>query len=186
MPRKFFSRISTHVRKKSAHSKHFRPLEYVLAHPEYYSPTRRSVSGGLWVGLFVGLLPIPAQTVVAVLSAVLMRVNVPIAAITVWISNPITFVPIFYFAYRIGAALLDIPTEALPAELDWVWIGEKMVLLWKPLVLGSLILALSVSSIVYVLVSAVWYISTLHRYRRRHGRSIRSIRGGQKNNTDGR
>ena len=181
MPRKFFTRVSARYRKKKVHPWYLRPFEYILAHPAYFSATRRSVGGGLWVGIFIGLLPIPGQTVVAVIGSILLRVNVPIAAVTVWISNPITFVPIFYLSYRIGAILLDIPTETFPDELSWAWLSEELVARWKPLALGSFIMALSVSSTVYLLVSVSWHVSTVRRYRSRHNRSVGSIRGGKKN-----
>lgn len=180
MPRKFFTRVSTRFRKKKAHPWYLRPFAYILAHPVYFSTTRRSIGGGLWVGLFIGLLPIPGQTVVAVLGAMWLRINVPIAAITVWVSNPITFVPIFYLAYRIGALLLNIPMEPFPDELSWAWLTEEIALRWRPLAIGSFIMALSISSTVYLLVSVVWHISTIRRYRRRHNRDVGSIRGGGK------
>ena len=168
MPRRFFKRITARFQQGKNQHSIIRPLEFVLAHPVYFSPTRRSVGGGLWIGLFLGLLPIPAQTVLAILGAVWLRVNVPVAAIAVWISNPLTFVPIFYLAYKIGAVLLDIPPETFPTELSWAWLSEEIALRCKPLALGSFIMATSVSSTVYLVVSAVWHISTLHRYRHRH------------------
>ena len=182
MPRRFFTNVSARFKKKQEHPWYLKPFEYVLAHPVYFSATRRSVGGGLWIGLFVGLLPIPGQTVVAVLGALWLRVNVPVAAITIWVSNPITFVPIFYLAYRIGAVLLDMPTEPAPAEATVAWLTQEVALRWRPLALGSLIMALSVSSIAYLVVSAIWHISTISRYRRRHTRSIGSIHGGKKKN----
>lgn len=183
MPRKFFTRLSTRYRKKKDHPWYLRPFEYILAHPAYFAASRRSIGGGLWVGIFIGLLPIPGQTVLAVIGSILLRVNVPVAAVTVWISNPITFVPIFYLAYRIGAILLNIPTEAFPEEMTLAWLSEEITLRWKPLALGSIIMALSVSSTVYLLVSAGWHVSTIRRYRRRHSRSIGGIHGGKKDDS---
>jgi uncharacterized protein (DUF2062 family) len=179
MPRRFFTNISTRFRKKRDHPWYLKPFEYVLAHPVYFATTRRAVAGGLWIGLFVGLLPIPGQTLVVVLGALLMRVNVPVAAITIWISNPVTFVPIFYLAYQLGALLLNIPTEPLPPEPTLAWVTQELALRWRPLAFGSLIIALSVSSMAYLLVSAVWHVSTINRYRRRHSRTVGSIRGGR-------
>jgi uncharacterized protein (DUF2062 family) len=179
MPRRFFTHISTRFRKKRDHPWYLKPFEYVLAHPVYFATTRRSVAGGLWIGLFIGLLPIPGQTLVAVLAALWMRVNVPVAAITIWISNPVTFVPIFYLAYQLGALLLNIPTEPLPPEPTLAWVIQELAIRWRPLALGSLIIALSVSSTAYLLVSAIWHVSTISRYRRRHSRTVGSIRGGR-------
>jgi len=176
MPRRFFKHISAQFQKEKDQPWIIRSLEFILAHPAYFAPTRRSVGGGLWVGLFLGLLPIPGQTILAILGAVWFRVNVPIAAISVWISNPITFVPIFYLAYKIGAVLLDIPPETLPAELSWAWLSEELALRWKPLALGSFILAMTVSSTAYLAISAIWHISTLRRYRKRHSHQAVSNR----------
>ena len=180
MPRKFFTQVSRRFRMKKEQPWYLRPFNYVLTHPVYFSATRRGVGGGLWVGLLVGLLPIPGQTIVAVLGALLLRVNLPVAAITVWISNPVTFVPIFYLAYKIGAALLNLPIEAVPAQLSWAWLTEGIALRLKPLFLGSLIMAISVASTAYLLFSAIWHVSTLYRYRRRHQRNVGSIKGGKK------
>ncbi|MGI9290820.1 MAG: DUF2062 domain-containing protein, partial [Gammaproteobacteria bacterium] len=151
-----------------------------LEHPVYFSTTRRSVGGGLWLGLFVGLLPIPGQTILAVLAALWLRVNIPVAAIVLWISNPLTFVPIFYLAYRMGALMLNIPTESVPAEFTMDWVSQELASRWKPLAVGSFVMALSVSSTAYFLVSVVWHISTILRYRKRHTRSVGSIRGGRR------
>ena len=180
MPRRFFNRVSKHYRRNGAQAWYLHPFRYLLEHPVYFSATRRSVCGGLWLGIFFGLLPIPGQTAVAVLAAFLLRVNVPVAAITVWISNPLTFVPIFYLAYRLGAAMMNIPTEALPAEFTMAWLGDELALRWKPLILGSLIMGLSIASSVYLLVSGAWHVSTISRYRRRHKRDVGSIHGGSR------
>ena len=180
MPRRFFTRFSKRYRMKKDHPWYLRPFDYVLAHPVYFSATRRGVGGGLWLGLFIGLLPIPGQTILAVLGALALRVNVPVAAIAIWISNPITFVPIFYLAYKIGAALLNIPIEAVPTEPGMSWITDEIALRWKPLLYGSLIMAISVASTAYLLFSFVWHVSTVQRYRARHKRDVGSIRGGKR------
>jgi uncharacterized protein (DUF2062 family) len=183
MPRRFFTRFSQQFRKKKEHPWYLRPFDYLLAHPVYFSATRRGVGGGLWLGLFVGLLPIPGQTIVAVLGAIMLRVNVPVAAIAIWISNPVTFVPIFYLAYKIGAALLNIPIESIPAEPSLEWLTGVVAQRWKPLMLGSLIMAVSVASTTYLIFSVVWHISTVSRYRRRHNRDVGSIKGGRRTRT---
>jgi uncharacterized protein (DUF2062 family) len=180
MPRKFFTKVSRRFRMKKEHPWYLRPFNYVLTHPVYFSATRRTVGGGLSLGLMIGLLPIPGQTILAVLGALLLRVNLPVAAIAVWVTNPVTFVPIFYLAYKIGAAFLDLPIEAVPAEISWAWLTEGIALRWKPLFVGSLVMAVSVASTTYVLFSAVWHISTVYRYRRRHQRTVGSIKGGKK------
>jgi len=175
MPRKFFTRLSRRYSHKQDHPWYLRPFDYILAHPAYFSATRRSVSSSLWLGIFIGLLPIPAQTPLAVLGAIALRVNVPLAAIAVWISNPLTFVPIFYLSYKLGATILGIPPESFPDQFSWDWVISELTDVWKPLFYGSFIIASSVASTVYVIVNLIWQIMTRKRYRlRRQHRSWRS------------
>lgn len=168
MPRRFFSRLSRRYDPKKKYPWYLRPFEFLLTHPVYFSAGRRAVSGGIALGLFIGLLPIPAQTLLAIFCALLLRVNLPLAALSVWISNPLTFVPLFYFAYRIGAVLLDMPADAIPPEANLTWIGAEIALIWRPLLYGSLLIATSAASIAYLSISATWHIVTLRRYRQRH------------------
>ena len=178
MPRRFFKRFSVRFPEKE-HPWYLKPFDYIIAHPVYWSTSRRAVCGGLWIGLFVGLLPIPGQTIVSVLLALLLRVNVPLAALVIWISNPLTFVPIFYLAYKIGAIVLNVPTEPFPDEIYLGWLAQQTATVIKPLFVGSLLMGLSISSMVYLVVSAVWHIATIRRYRKRHARTVGSIRGGR-------
>ncbi|MDP6436860.1 MAG: DUF2062 domain-containing protein [Gammaproteobacteria bacterium] len=176
MPRRFFSRVSKQYNRNGEHPWYLKPFDFILEHPIYFAPTRRSVGGGVWLGIFYGLLPIPGQTPLAVLSAFVLRVNVPVAAITVWISNPLTFVPIFYLGYRIGAAILNIPAEPWPDEITLDWLTNELAIRWKPLIYGALILSTSAATAVYVAVNAIWQASTMIRYRRRHRRPRKTKR----------
>ena len=91
------------------------PVRDWLLEPELWHFHRRAVSGAVFIGLFCALLPIPFQMVVAGLLAVFARCNVPIAVALVWITNPFTFAPIFFFAYKLGAWLLDMEV----AHIEW-------------------------------------------------------------------
>jgi uncharacterized protein (DUF2062 family) len=179
MPRQFFTRISRQFRQKTDHPWYLKPFDYLLAHPVYFSTSRRGIGGALWVGLFIGMLPLPAHTFLAIVGALVLRVNVPVAAISTWITNPVTVVPIFYFNYKLGAMLLDIPPEVMPDDISLHWVMAELGLRWRPLVYGSLLMAVSLSSTVYLLISAVWHFVTMRRYRSRHSRAVGSIKGGK-------
>lgn len=168
MPRRFFTRLSRRFDTKKEYPWYLRPFEFLLTHPVYFSAGRRTVSGGIALGLFLGLLPIPGQTALVIIGALLLRVNLPLAALAVWVTNPLTIVPIFYFAYRIGAVLLDIPPEVVPAEPSLNWLREEIAMLWRPLLCGSFLIATSAASVAYLLISTIWHVLTLQRYRKRH------------------
>lgn len=179
MPRQFFTRISRQFREKKDHPWYMKPFEFILTHPVYFSTSRRGIGGGLWIGLVVGLLPIPAHTFFAILGAVLLRVNVPLAVIATWITNPLTFMAIYYFEYKLGAMMLNLSPEPLPADISFDWVLAEIEARWKPLAYGAITTALAIASTAYLLISAVWHLLTMRRYRSRHTRSVGSIKGGK-------
>jgi uncharacterized protein len=74
---------------------------------ELWHPCRESVATGLGIGLFVAMLPIPGQMILAALGAMKMRANVAIAIASCWVTNPISQLPIMLFQERFGDFLRD-------------------------------------------------------------------------------
>ena len=169
MPRRFFRRVSDGYQlNQKDQAWYVKPFSALFAHPTFFSVSRRSVAGGIWVGLFLGLIPMPAQTVFALLIAFLLRVNVPLAGLTVWVTNPLTMVPIFYSEYRLGALIMDMPLRKFEIALSWDWLTTGFLGLWKPLMLGAFITATVVGSLAYVIISVIWRLTVAYRYKRRH------------------
>ena len=84
------------------------------------SPSQRAL--GLGVGIFSGCFPFfGLQTLMGVFLAKILKGNSILAAVGTWISNPFTYVPLYYFNYRLGSSILnkntadftDIPTNEL-------------------------------------------------------------------------
>ena len=117
---------------------------------------RRSVSGGVAVGLFVAFLPLPFQMVIAAGIAILGSVNLPISVAMVWITNPLTMGPIFYFNYRVGAFLLgERPTnEHFRGSVTDI-IGS-MLHIWQPLLLGGVVVGLVAGTLGWILLRLIW------------------------------
>ena len=99
--KKFFKRILPEVHQIREH-KHLQIFGDILHDPHIFHLTRRSVAGGVATGLFVCFLPMPGHMILAALVAIKLRVNLPLAVILVWITNPVTMPPIFYLAYKLG------------------------------------------------------------------------------------
>jgi uncharacterized protein (DUF2062 family) len=144
-----------------------RPLGAILHDPALMALHRKSVGRALTSGVFFGLLPIPGQPVVAGLTAILVRCNLPVAVVSVWITNPVTLGPIFYGHFLFGAWLLDLPTRAFEIELSIRWLTEGFVRVWRPLLLGSLISAAFFSSLTYVGMNGFWQWLVMRRWRSR-------------------
>ena len=167
MPRQFFRRVSSGYLGKER-PWYLRRFEMLFTHPTFLSVSRRSVAGAIWVGLFIGLLPLPGQTIIAILAGLLLRVNMPIVAVTPLITNPLTMGPIFYWEYNLGRLILDIPPANFTIDLSWEWVTTGFIAIWKPLLLGCFISATIVASIGYLSVSVTWRLIVAARYRRRH------------------
>jgi len=72
---------------------------------------------GLAAGIFCGCFPFfGLQTLLGVALASLVRGNHLLAAAGTWISNPLTYVPLYWFNYRLGSWLIG------PSK-DWPGMG---------------------------------------------------------------
>jgi uncharacterized protein (DUF2062 family) len=156
-----------------------KPFGSWLQHPNLWHLHRRSVAGGVAIGLFCGLLPGPLQMISAALLAVLLRVNLPVAAFTTLYTNPFTILPLYWVAYELGAwvsgvhngeparhlALPEMHWQNWPSEL-WAW----MQMLGKPLLIGLPLLALILAIIGYFVVRLVWRVGVVLRWRARKRR----------------
>jgi len=70
------------------------------------SPSQRAL--GLGVGIFCGCFPFfGLQTLMGLFLAKIFKGNSILAAVGTWISNPFTYVPLYYFNYRVGSLLLN-------------------------------------------------------------------------------
>ena len=70
------------------------------------SPYQRAL--GLSVGIFSGCFPFFGfQTLMGVFLARILKGNTILAALGTWISNPFTYVPLYYFNYRVGSIFLN-------------------------------------------------------------------------------
>jgi uncharacterized protein len=77
----------------------------------------RALRGGLCLGVFVGFTPtIPFHMIIIAVAAFFLRVNLPIALLACWVSNPITVGPIYWYGDKLGHILL----EHVPVAGNWV------------------------------------------------------------------
>ena len=70
------------------------------------SPSQRAL--GFGVGIFSGCFPFfGLQTLMGVFIAKILKGNSILAAVGTWISNPFTYIPLYYFNYKVGSFLLN-------------------------------------------------------------------------------
>lgn len=74
---------------------------------------------GVGLGLFVAFTPtVGIQMLIAGFLSWLLRANKAVSMAMVWISNPATLVPIYWYSYRIGCLILAVE------PIGWEWWQE--------------------------------------------------------------
>jgi len=177
MPRKFFRKYlpsADEVRRNRLAA-----LFGTLLHdPNLWHLNRDSVAGAVAIGLFAGLVPGPLQMLTALLLAIPLRRNVPVALLLTLYTNPLTIVPLYLLAYGYGSLLLGgghPRPQIAPFEMDWGNFVDSMLRLadWtfalgKPLLVGLVALGLTLALLGYVAVQLGWraYVILAWRARR--------------------
>ena len=127
--------------------------------------TPHRIALGLAIGIFITWTPtMGLQMVLTILLATLMRANKFVGVPFVWISNPVTAVPLYGMNYFIGTCVLpgdyslakftDSVSHAVFAGGSWT---EKIAAWWSatidffwPLWIGSIVMALALAVPTYV------------------------------------
>lgn len=132
-----------------------------LTEPNLWHLHRRSVATAFSIGLFVAFIPAPGHMILAGLISILLRANLPIAVALVWIVNPLTMIPLFGFAYSIGAFLLGVPLS----DLHFEWAALRYI--WTPLLLGCFICGTVLSIAGNVGIRFYWRYSVAKAWKNR-------------------
>lgn len=80
-----------------------------LADPRLWQMNRSALTRAVYIGVLCAFFPLPGQMPLAVIGALLFRANIPMAVSLTWITNPLTTIPVFWFAYSVGAFLIGEP-----------------------------------------------------------------------------
>ncbi len=122
---------------------------------------RRSISMAFAVGLFFAWVPTPTQMAFAAAAAIYFRANLPVSVALVWITNPLTMPPLFYFAYQIGLSAMNQPAAE---SFDLSLLGE----VWQPFLLGCLIMGITCATAGYFGIQAFWTYHVKKKWITRH------------------
>ena len=173
MPKKFLRRHLPSATVMREHP-HLSWLGSWLTNPQIWHLHRRAVAGAAFIGLFCMFLPIPFQMLPAALLAIMTRCNLPLSVALVWISNPLTIAPMFYFAYRLGAWLLDMELEVSTIEISWDWLSTNASAIGYPLLVGCLVCGWVSGVTGFIIAHVVWRWSVARQWRER--RALRRAR----------
>lgn len=147
MIRKTFKNINANEKLKAFIQKYNIPFEYLSA-------SRKMVSKGVFIGLFIAFIPMPMQMLAVVSLMPFTRFNVPIAISMCWLSNPFTMPPMYYMEYLTGSFILGM--ETTPVEMTLEWFSRNIGNIFIPLYVGTAFYSIFGSSIAYYLVNRLW------------------------------
>lgn len=162
-----------------------------LHDPLLWHMNRNAVARGVAIGAFFGFMIPVAQIPAAAIVALFARANLWIAALSTLVSNPLTYGPIYYFAYRLGNRLLHpLGGEAVPPQAAATAVAESTSWLaetvhWvagigQPLILGMFIMACVSAVLGYFAVLLAWRIRVVVKRRKQrrdrlNGRDIARV-----------
>jgi len=122
------------------------------------------------VGIFVAFIPLPGQMPMAAMLALVLRCNLPLSVILVWISNRLTMALMLFITYQLGRWLLEVPPVSVSLEFSWHWLVNEFSLIWKPLLVGSLLTGLVFGGLGYLIMQIFWRWTVVQSWRRRQKR----------------
>ena len=116
---------------------------------------------GLAAGIFSGCFPLFGfQIVLGILLSTILKGNRLLAASGTWISNPMTYIPLFWFNYNIGCFFLgNIPGDNKYGDIDAFLLWNKGYLFLIRIFFGSIIVGI-VSSL---LVGSLFYFILIYK-----------------------
>jgi len=148
--------------------------------------TPHQIAMGTAVGIFIAFTPtFGVQMLLAVVAAFVFRLSKPATVIPVWISNPLTLVPVYGATYAAGALLWPGETLAdLPAELriiaaqesfaaQWQAFWDLGLILFGPLWIGSVLVGVPCAAVTYPFIKRGVIAYRHHRAHIRHERRQR-------------
>jgi uncharacterized protein (DUF2062 family) len=144
----------------------------LLHAPNLWHLNRHSIANAFAVGLFFAWWPVPFQMILAAAGAIVFRANLPISVGLVWITNPLTMPPMFYFAYILGVWIVGAPERVFEFEATMQWVMSELLVIWKPFLTGCLTLAIVSSVLGYFTIHIMWRYSVVKRYNKRRYRYL--------------
>lgn len=180
MPRKFFRKYLPDPATLREH-RHLRFFGHRIADPNLWHLNRRCVANGMLIGIVCALVPIPFQTLPAVMLAVMFRANIPLVLFLVWLTNPLTAVPVWYGTYMLGALMLgmqpDWQVDNASFEAMWDSMLANFGQIYLPMAFGALVLGAVLGIAGWFGVHYAWKAHVRHQWKVRLARREKKKQG---------
>ena len=167
--RKLKNKFQRYIPNKSAisNNKILNIFGSLLHNPNLWHFNRYSIATAFSIGLFLAWIPIPFQMAIAAGFAIISHANLPVSIALVWLTNPFTMPPLFYFAYKLGAWLLSYPLKPFKFVLSIDWLLGQLHTTWKPFLFGCVLLATISAIMGNIAVRILWRYAVIRNWEKR-------------------
>ena len=172
------------TREQMERSRFIRPFAGRVLRSELWRFTRRSVPRGVALGMLVGIIVPFAQILFASLLCLSVRANVPVAALTTFVTNPFTTPLIWLGAYKVGSWLLQVDAMTVVSPVNAAMEHSQFddMLTWLT---GATLVTAFGLVVVAIVAAALSYLATsfgwrwwIARKRRLRVERLRQLRAG--------
>ncbi|WP_245858581.1 DUF2062 domain-containing protein [Sphingomonas guangdongensis] len=155
-----------------------RPVAHRVLAPALWRFTRRSVPRGVALGMVTGILVPMGQIPASAVFALPLRANIPAAALTTFITNPLTTPPLWVAAYWVGRKLLRLDAAVpgsplankVAANMGWIqWLYAEA---GPALAVGLLTVTVVGAIVGYAAAALGWRLWIARKWARRHARIV--------------
>jgi len=166
MPRRLFRKITPRSETLRTHWA-LKPFKRFFGDPRLWSLQRRTVTPAFGAGLAICFLPLPIHFPLAAFTAIFCRIHIPTIMLTLMLMNPLTFVPLFLLAYKVGAIVTGTPPSNFQFEMSWDWVQNGLGANWKPFLVGCGLTGALFGLVGWAVLDLIWRYSVRKRYRER-------------------
>jgi uncharacterized protein (DUF2062 family) len=142
-----FEKIKSYIEKQNY-------MEKYNISKRYFAVNKKMVSRAVFIGLFIAMIPMPAQMLAVFAFTFVGKFNFPIAIAMCWITNPLTMPAIYYIQYMTGSYILGI--EPTSVELTIEWFNNNFTNIMIPLYFGAFLYSIVLSTFSYYAINLYW------------------------------
>jgi uncharacterized protein (DUF2062 family) len=97
--------------------------------------------------------------------AVAFSANILLSLLVVWVNNPLTIVPIFYFTYKLGASIIGVEIDP-EFEFSFSYLMDNFWSATLALWVGGIITSIVASTLGYFSIISIYRYKALKRVKR--------------------
>lgn len=127
------------LKKKLAAIKGLGFIQVRLLHKDLWRLSYGSAARASMIDVFWMMIPIPMQMIPAIMLCVYLLANIPLVMACIWLSNPFTWLPMYFGNYLLGSYLLGMSVNITDWHSYATYLVEHIDQFWQPLYLGSVV-----------------------------------------------